>query len=183
MREYLAEERELEEEVLKLAEQWNGGNGNSLRRKLNRLIREDPHLLAAYHLRYVILEDEDYIVAALKEAKRAYKAVCEMIADEEGHFPDKIDWARTPNRSVLQALHDYAEFLWKKSRREEGKAFILKILAMNPADNCGSRFIYLALCEKIAYTPFQERFKGDRAAILEWFRENCHRYETLETWG
>jgi hypothetical protein len=68
MNEYLAQNHSQAMAVLNLRDEWNGDNGNWIRRKANTLIREYPDLIAAYNLRYDVLGYETSIVAQAKES-------------------------------------------------------------------------------------------------------------------
>jgi len=181
MREYIADIPKLGKEVYELQNQFNGTNGNGIRTKLNKLIKEDPHLIEAYNLRHDILEKEGHLVAQGKEIIRAYKAVLELILDEEGNFPDKLEWGYTENRPILTAIGNYAIEKWSYLKWDEAAFVMEKVLSMNPNDNQGMRFFYLALKERMTFNQFMDRFIPKKPTeMFAWFNKEALKYKCLK---
>lgn len=181
MREYLAKPNKLAPQVFELEETWNGINGNSIRRKLNVLLKQDPHLIEAYNARRTILEAEDALTALDKEIKKAYEAVLEMILDDQGNYPDHMPWEWLENRPLLEALAVYAYQSWQYSKWEIAEEVYKKLLTMNPLDNQGSRFYYLGVLERIHPRDFLEKFNGEDPEIMfDWFEEEGPKHGELK---
>ena len=106
----------------------------------------------------------------------------EIILDDQGNFPDRIEWGWRANRPILLALYNYAVCLWQEMKWKEAKKLLPKLLEMNPRNNTGVRFVYLAIIEGIAYIPFKERFKNNQKKLIEWFREKSGKYEKLKAY-
>lgn len=181
MNEFFAEPNKLSPKVWDLMEPWDGTNGSGIRTKLNKIIKEDPHVIDAYNLRFEILEHEGSRAAMKKEALRGYKAVLELIQDENGNFPDKIDWGWLENRSILRALANYAFTQWRSLKWEQAEEVMSRIINMNPNDNQGMCYCYLAVLERIAWTPFHDMFPDDEPEkLFEWFNKEGEKYEQFK---
>lgn len=64
-------------------------------------------------------------------------------------LPDGFDgvllWGRLYNRPFLRCLHGFGLCLWRLGRTDEALAVFERILALNPDDNQGIRFLAAAL--------------------------------------
>jgi hypothetical protein len=179
MKEYTAKPHPAALQAMDLMDQWDGTNGIGLRRKLNALIKEHPDLIQAYNYRREILDHEDNLTAEWKERKRAFEAV--MTHYFPDGLPDSLPWGWLENRPLLTALTLYAESLWVDWKKEEADKLFRKILSMNPEDNQGARFSYLAFLEKISYKDLQDLTR--QGMVFHWFKSNCAKYTQLETYG
>ena len=56
-------------------------------------------------------------------------------------FDGFLVWGFIYNRPALRALHAYGLCLWRLGRVVEAKAAFLRVVAMNPNDNQGVRFL------------------------------------------
>lgn len=184
MNEYIAEPQPQDLEVWELMQTWDGTNGIGLRRKLNALIKDNPHLITAYNSRCQILEYEDNLVALLKETKRAYDAVIEVILDDQGDFPESMPYGWLENRPCLSALFNYCLTLWKTLKWEEAESLMRQMLKMNPTDNHGVRFYLLAVLERMAYRTFLDRFPEDNdRTLMQWYEMDSKKFDVLSDLG
>ncbi len=71
MKDFIAPVSKYKNEVQELQEKFNGINGNSIRKKLNKLIKEDPHCIEAYNLRFDIYMHEDHLTATTQRSQKS----------------------------------------------------------------------------------------------------------------
>ncbi|KXA97299.1 hypothetical protein AKJ38_01520 [candidate division MSBL1 archaeon SCGC-AAA259I14] len=169
-----------------LCERYGGGDVGPLKRQLSELIEEDPDFLDPYLMLYSILEDEGNLHEAEAMLNVAYERALELITDEEGRWPDKLEWGWLENRHIIRSILNKAISLWGNGETEEALELFRKLLATNLADNVGARKYILAIRMGMSLEEFEDRFnKGGYydSEVMEWFDENYERFsDEFDQW-
>jgi uncharacterized protein YqgV (UPF0045/DUF77 family) len=165
--------------VLNLRDEWNGDNGNWIRRKANTLIREYPDLIAAYNLRYDVLGYETSIVAQAKEALRAFEAVREHYFSNE--WPERMPYMWLENRPILTAIDHYAWDLWSPRTLDDSIAMYEQLLKMNPRDELGCRYCLFGILEGMHRHGFMKL--TENGELMGTYRFRSNQYQVLKAWN
>ena len=118
-------------------EYWWKGDVAAACRLFRRALRCDPrHADAHNHLGVDLMER-----GRLKEAEKRFQAAiqggeCALVSDKE-----LVEWGRIENRPYLRALANLALLLRRERRYEEALELHEKVLALNPNDNQGIRWL------------------------------------------
>lgn len=64
-------------------------------------------------------------------------------------------WGHINNRPYHRALSGYGQTLWKLEREDEAAAVFERMLALNPPDNLGIRFLLFALRDGTTWEQWQ----------------------------
>lgn len=106
--------------------------------ELNRLIRQEPDLIDLHaHLSFIFLE-QDKPKKALDAALAGLAAGNRLIPES---FSGAIEWGYVDNRPYLRALHGAMLAYVRLRRHKDAATLIDKMLAYNPNDNQGSRYL------------------------------------------
>jgi len=71
-------------------------------------------------------------------------------------FNDLLLWGHLNNRPFLRALKGFALCLWRQGEFDQARRSIERLLALNPPDNQGARFLLGDIGEGIPWTHRQE---------------------------
>lgn len=179
-REFVDEDRKVMDDYYELCERYEGENPGSIKRELGELIDEDPNFLDPYLMLYGILEDEGNLQVAEGVLDDAYERALDLITDEEGRWPDRLDWGRLENRHIIRSILNKAISLWGDGETGEALGLFRELLDANPADHVGARHYILAIRMGMSLEGFENRFnKGgyyDRD-VMDWFDENYERFQ------
>lgn len=106
---------------------------------LKMLIKREPDFIDAHaHLSLAFDELEDNPKKALKAALAGLAVGNRLIP--EG-FHGRIEWIHVANRPYLRALHSAAVSYIQLGRGKDGSLLMEKMLAYNPDDNVGVRYL------------------------------------------
>lgn len=128
----------------------------------NEALELDPDCVDAY---LVLANDasgnRQEVLQFLKLAVEAGERMLgEDLSQDEGHF-----WHLPETRPYMRARYSYAETLWELGKRDEAIEHFLTVLALNPDDNQGVR--YMLVSHHIEMGDIEEA-----AALLERF-DDC----------
>ncbi len=169
-----------------IMEGWTGRNFKSTRKKLLKLIEEDPDFLDSYSLLADIVGHEGLLYEAFKLREQAYDRALKMITDENGEWPDSMEWGWLENRHVIRALLNMAIVLWQfSSYHERALDILIKLFRSNPSDNIGARYYILAIRKKLTFDKYANRFERGGFAdhtLDEWFDKNYQDYPDDFDW-
>lgn len=105
---------------------------------LERLILEEPDLIDAHaHLAYAWIDQgkpKKALDASLAGLARAHRLI------PEG-FAGRIEWGHLENRPYLRAMHGAVLGYMRLRRHKEAAAVVERMLALNPNDNQGVRYL------------------------------------------
>jgi hypothetical protein len=68
-------------------------------------------------------------------------------------FEGVLPWGLIDNRGFLRCLHGLALCLWRLGRGDEAGGVLVRMLALNPTDNQGARFLLPAVRRGATWTP------------------------------
>lgn len=156
-----------------------------VKRKLTEFMDKDPEFLDSYlYLRNIYLYEENE-----KEADRllddAFSKAIEIITDEEGNWPDMLEWAWLENRHIIRTILNKALKAWEKKDTDEALGLLRKLLRTNPGDNVGSRNFILAIRMNMSYDEFEDTFdKGGYydMDLIHWFDKNYTQFPDEFDW-
>lgn len=120
-------------------------------------IMESPNDIDAYHHLGYIETDLGHRHRALKYFQMGYRIGLRSIPE---FFLGRLPWNRLPNRPFLRAAHGYGLALEQNGRHLEAVDVYEQVLALNPNDNQGIRFLLPSLYVR-AQAP------GKARAVLE----------------
>lgn len=105
---------------------------------LERLIQDEPDFIDAHaHLAYAWIEQgkpKKALDASLAGLARAHRLI------PEG-FAGRIEWGHLENRPYLRAMHGAVLGYMRLRRHKEAAAVVERMLALNPNDNQGVRYL------------------------------------------
>jgi len=142
--------------------------------------RKDPYFLETYLLVAKLLEDSDCKKDAERILTLAYEKALELVTDEAGKWPDKLEWGWLENRHIIRTFIDMGLSYWKNNKPQKAYNLFKKLLKTNPNDNQGVRYFMLAILEEMSKKKFDERFGKDGFwddKIDSWFGEKVKNHE------
>ncbi|WP_274371709.1 tetratricopeptide repeat protein [Morganella morganii] len=118
--------------------QSGGINDNRYISELNRLIKLEPDFIDLHaHLSFIFLE-QDKPKKALNAALKGLAVGNRLIPES---FSGNIEWGYLENRPYLRALQGAILAYVRLHRHKDATTLIDKILAYNPNDNQGNRYL------------------------------------------
>jgi len=111
-------------------------------RQLRAFIHEYPYHIDSYHHLGIIETDLDHPARALKYFETGYRI---GLLAFTGNFGGSLPWICLENRPFLRAAHGYGLALERKRRHLEAVEVYEQILALNPSDNQGIRYLLPSL--------------------------------------
>lgn len=164
---------------------YDGTNGEYVKKRLERLIKKDPYFLDSYLLLFVILQDEGDFLEAERVLNNAYKKAIELITDEEGNWPDILEWVVLQNRHIIRTILNKAIWSWRSRNTGEALDLLRKLLKTNPRDNIGARNYILAIRMGMTFEEFEGRFNKSGyydMELVDWFDENYKKFPDEFDW-
>ena len=169
-----------------LRERFNGRNMAFIKREAKKLIEQDPDFLDWYILLYEMLKEQVNFKEADEILDKAYKRALALITDEDGNWPDLLEWGWLQNRHIIRTLLNKAISLWRNKQNEEALDLFRKLLKTNSTDNAGAREFILAIRMNVTYPEFERRFdKGGYydKELPDWFEEHYKKFpDEFEAW-
>ena len=186
MREFIDGYHAIEKKYYEIMDGYTGKNVNNVISRLKKLIPKDPDFFETYNS----LQDLLSMIGKKDEAniliKQASERALKKIADQQGNWPDRLEWVYLENRHIIRALFNQALLLWKEGTIDSALDFFRKLLRSNPNDNLGVRYFILAIRKNMKFTEFDERFnkKGFYTNEIDhWFYNNYLLFpEDFEWW-
>jgi hypothetical protein len=163
--------------------------------RLQSLIKKQPD----YFDLYLLLGDVLLILGAPERRDtlfdRGYQRALNLILDDKGRWPNRLEWSYFNNRPLIRMLSNKADLLWQVGLADPEswrKAFAIyeNLLRTNPNDNLGVRYLMLAMLERMTPEEFDMRFTtwneyaGEVSNGLDepWFSENAPKHVELRWW-
>ncbi len=186
MKEFIDKYHAIEKKYYEIMDGYTGKNVNNVISRLKKLIPKDPDFFETYNS----LQDLLSMIGKKDEAniliKQASERALKKIADQQGNWPDRLEWVYLENRHIICALFNQALLLWKEGTIDSALDFFRKLLRSNPNDNLGVRYFILAIRKNMKFTEFDERFnkKGFYTNEIDhWFYNNYLLFpEDFEWW-
>lgn len=114
------------------------GELNRAQKLAKTLIKEDPHFINGFLLLGDLEIEKGNTQQAIGFHKKAVEIGEKIIPP---NFEGKIRWGFTENRPFLTALNSYAQDLLDQGKYEDALPYFEQLLAYNPEDNQGIRFL------------------------------------------
>lgn len=145
-----------------------------VKKELDKLIKKDPDFLYPYLTLVEILKKEGQISEANEVLEKAYVRALNLIIDESGRWPGKLEGCWIPNWHIIQTILEKAISLWEQDETDDALDLLRKLLKTNPNDEGGARNYILAICMNQDFHDFQEwvNDEDNHEDVLEWFEEN-----------
>jgi len=173
-----------------LCEMMNGlGPAPPVGKLARRLIREDPDHLDPYLILRQVLRETDREREAAEVLDEAYGRAVRMITDDQGRWPDVLEWGWLENRHIIRTLLNKALDHWDKGETDPALEILRRLLRMNPGDNIGARDYILAIRMGMGFREYEETFASDGPfggydgiKMMNWFDENIDRFPDEFGW-
>ena len=156
------------ERYFNCVEAWHEEKPSVLLKRLDRLIELDPDYLHPYNLKANILEEKDRMEDAEECRNEAYRRALKMIVTPAGKWPDKMEWAWTENRHIMQALEEYGMMHWERGNIEQALHVFRQLFRMNPNDNQGIRFFILTIRMGISFHDYRTKILPNEQDLMLW---------------
>lgn len=182
--EFLDKKRDVRDEFNDLLEK----DYDNLRMKteLKKLTRKDPDYLNTYIQLYFILNEEGDLPEAIKMLDEAYKRALDLIIDDDGEWPKKLDSMRKENKHIVNSIYHKAISLWEADETEQALDLLRRLLNMDPDDDIGARIAILSIRMNMTHQEFDEKFLTDDGyfidIVLNWFEENYRKFPDEFGW-
>ena len=155
-----------------------------LLKSMLQFIRKDPDFLDPYIVSADIFLRSNKIKLGFNLIEEAYNRALNLIVDENGKWPKRMEWGFIENRHIMRAIERYAYIVWEENNSELALEIYRKLLRVNINDNQGTRYAILALRMKLG-PDWDLKFvikKGQMAGLTEagkiddWFNENSKKF-------
>lgn len=157
-REFVDKNRDVTITYHDLRERYNGRNTEFIKREAKKLISQDPDFLDSYILLYEMMEDQANFKASDEILEEAYKHALALITDEQGNWPDLLEWGWLQNRHIIRTLLNKAISIWRNRKNEDALDLFRNLLKASPTDQSGARNFILAIRMGMPYNDFESRF-------------------------
>lgn len=180
MREFIDKERKVAKKLPQVLRTYKF-NIPKLIKALKELITEDPYYLETYVFLAEIMENEGNFKEAERLLLEAYERAMELIRDEEGNLPDRLEWKHPTNRHIIKALIETGIMLWEVGELDRALEILKMIYRMNPSDEPGVRFYILGILENMDFEEFESIFtkegEYDKESLERWFNKRKEKFE------
>lgn len=142
---------------------------------LKAMIKKDANFFDPYiTLHEYYLMDRDF-KNAIKIIELGFQKAIDLI-DNDGKFPDVLNWGFVENRHIIRMIFNFAMFIWANEEDKEiALNIFMELLKSNHNDNIGSRYSIVAILEGFnSQEEYEEHFASENGMGLE--------YEALEKW-
>ena len=189
----MTQEREFIDELIhtgegqyhKLVEAFDGNEVKVFIKALQKLMAEDPFYFDPYLSMVELLECAELKDESADLLEKAYAKAVKLITDEDGKWPDKLQWGFWENRHIIRTLISRGILFWKDDHNDEALSLFGRLLRMNPQDNGGNRHFILAIKMGMSFQGFMDRFDRDGYYdndISEWFDEHRKKFPAEFEW-
>ncbi|QTD36226.1 hypothetical protein JL193_08590 [Polaribacter batillariae] len=147
--------------------------------KMKSLINKDPYFFEPYTKVYDLLLYKRQVKEANKILDSGYKLALSRILDEQGNFPDFLEWGWLENRHIIRVILKKGLTLWQSGNTKTALDIFRNLFKSNPNDNVGVRYFILAILEGLSYDTYTSLYENDvylSDKIFEWFEEGRKKY-------
>ncbi|QSZ43200.1 hypothetical protein GJV85_13580 (plasmid) [Sulfurimonas aquatica] len=144
-------------------------------KSLKSMIKKDANFFDPYiTLHEYYLMDRDF-KSAINIIELGFKKAIDLI-DNDGRFPDVLNWGFIENRHIIRMIFNFAMFVWANDEDKEiALNIFMELLKSNHNDNIGARYSIVAILEGFnSQEEYEEQFESENGMGLE--------YEALEKW-
>ncbi len=178
-REFIDKIRPTEEKYYNICEQYEESDPKSNIEALNKLIKEDPYYLDPYRSLLEIYNDLGDVKKYESVVVEAGEKGLSLILDDQGKWPDKLEWGFLENRHIIRAILNLGMHHWQNEETSKALELFRKLLKSNLNDNIGSRDFILAIRLGLSYQKFHKKFdKGGYfdSDLTDWFEKESKKY-------
>jgi len=180
MRVFVDKKREAKKKLEQILEEYRH-DIPKLISNLKKLIEEDPYYLETYVYLSEILENEGHIKEAEEVLMEAYNRAMELIKDEEGNLPDKLEWKYETNRHIIKAILEAGIMFWEVGDIDRALEILKTLYKLDPEDPVGVRYYILAILEGMGFEEFELTFGKnggyDTESLEKWFKAHREKLE------
>lgn len=155
---------------------------------LKSIIKKDPDFFDPYislHEYYIANNEINKAIAIMEDGfNRAVRLI-----DNEGEFPDELNWGFIENRHIIRMLFNFAMLLWGGGDKDRALAVFMELLKSNPNDNIGARYSIVAMLEGFgSQEEYEEKFETkdgmglDGIKLEEWFCKVAQKHKDVISW-
>ncbi|MHB9030614.1 MAG: tetratricopeptide repeat protein, partial [Candidatus Latescibacterota bacterium] len=162
-----------------IAQAYTNRNRKMTRAKLSRLIQRDPDFFDSYIILSRVALSEGNAEEARQLLDTAYERALRYITDEEGNWPDILEWSWLENRHIIRTFVHKGIQYWRDGKKEEALRLYRKALRTNPGDHPGIRYFILAIREGMSFEEYDGRFTQGgfyTPEVAEWFDREMKKY-------
>ncbi len=178
--------RPAREEFYSLIERFGELDSEEQKKALLQLIKKDPDFLDTYLLLFEILDSEGQSEEASRLLDEAYRRALNLILDEKGRWPKRLEWGWIENRHIIRTFLTKAVDLWISGETEQALEILRNLFRANPNDNPGTRYYILAIRMGMTPREFFSKFEREGffdSSVDEWFLEHYMEYpDEFEWW-
>lgn len=186
VREFIDVQRPAREEFYSLIERFGELNASEQKEALAELIKKDPDFLDPYLLLFEILDAEGRGDEATKLLDEAYKRALRLVLNDQGNWPDVLEWGWIENRHIIRTFLTKAVDLWLEEKNDEALEILRNLFRSNPNDNPGTRYYILAIRKGMTPREFFTTFDREGffdSSIEEWFQSHFMEFpDEFEWW-
>lgn len=153
-------------------EYWHADKTEMAIKLLKQVLKQFPTHIDTYHHLSILFEDIGEDFEAYLCAREAVRIGLEVIPDSFNWKKSQLQWGFIANRPFLRAFHNLG--LWHCRRKEIEEAIHLfsRMLAINPEDNQGIRYLlpqlWLEKRDILSVIRLCKQFQGDMAPEISY---------------
>lgn len=184
-KDFVDKSRRVQIKYYELLDKIDSLSADSLIRKIEKLMDEDPDFFDTYLMIYEIYQDNGELKKANQILNDAYVRAINLITDKKGNWPDSLMWGFLENRHIIRTIFNKAVHLWDEGQNDEALELFRKLLKTNPNDNVGARNYILAIRMGMSFEEYEEQFnKGGYydSESVTWFDKNAPKFPDEFGW-
>lgn len=177
--EFVDQGRPVQGKYYELMERFDSIKRQSAINALKRLIKKDPDFLEPYIILSEMHLEKSNKKKAFQVLDEAYERALNLITDDNGNWPEKLEWGFYENRHIIRTFLQKALTDWEFDNKDNALCLLRKLVKTNPNDNVGARFYILAILLGFSFTEFEDRFnKGGfyDMDLTDWFNRNYQQF-------
>lgn len=112
-----------------------------------------------------------------------YEQSCAILLDDNGAFPDLLEWGYTENRPLIRSMFGKAEDLWIAGDVQAAQTIYEGLLKGNPGDHPGVRYNLLGILEGMTFEKFSAlAYEDDHMSKMvdPWFFMSAPKHKEFE---
>lgn len=120
---------------------WHSGELLRAEEKFLSVIEEHPSHIDAIHHYSLFLESTGRVVEAYLACRAAVSVGLHVIPKEFSWESSRLSWSSLDNRPFMRAYHNLGLYNLRQNRLNEAEQIFSNLLAANPNDNLGVRYL------------------------------------------
>lgn len=186
-KDFVDKSRKIMSKYYDLLEDTEGLPPRQVIKAFKNLVVIDPDFLDPYIVMYECYKEIGRNDKAIKLLNEAYNKALELITDEQGKWPERLEWGWLENRHIIRTILNKALACWDGKENDKSLDLFRKLLRTNPNDNIGARNYILAILEGYkTFESYEEKFVVDgyydANKCFDWFDENVEKHKEEFKW-